>query len=69
MNRMEEIAKIFGLELGEEFNIVDEIYGDYGDFNPHKFTLKGVEDVKGFVNYINLVEIATGVYGIEKINK
>ena len=33
MNRMEEIAKIFGLELGEEFNIVGNV-----DYNPHKFT-------------------------------
>ena len=66
MNRMEEIAKIFGLELGEEFNIVDEFYGEY---NPHKFTSRGVEDCNGFVNYIDLVEIATGVYVIEKINK
>ena len=66
MNRMEEIAKIFGLELGEEFNIVDEFYGEH---NPHKFTHTGVEDCNGIVNYIDLVEIATGVYVIEKINK
>ena len=64
MNRMEEIAKIFGLELGEEFNIVGNV-----DYNPHKFTLKGVEDCEGFVNFIDLVEIVTGVYGIEKIDK
>ena len=67
MNRMEEIAKIFGLELGEEFNIVGNV--DYEKYNPHKFTYKGVEDCNGFVNYIDLVEIATGVYVIEKINK
>lgn len=66
MNRMEEIAKIFGLKLGEEFNIVDEFYVDY---NPHKFTLEGVEDCEGCVNYIDLIAIATGVYGIEKIDK
>ena len=67
MNRMEEIAKIFGLELGEDFNIVgSEIYEKY---NPHRFTLEGVEDCNSFVNFIDLVEIATGVYVIEKINK
>ena len=67
MNRMEEIAKIFGLKLGEEFNIVGNV--DYEQYNPHKFTSRGIEDYKGFINYIDLVEIATGVCGIEKINK
>ena len=67
MNRMEEIAKIFGLELGEEFNIVGNV--NYEEYNPHKFTSRGIEDYEGCVNFIDLVEIATGVCGIEKINK
>ena len=67
MNRMEEIAKIFGLELGEEFNIVGNV--DYEEYNPDKFTSRGIEDYKGFINYIDLVEIVTGVYGINKIDK
>ena len=67
MNRMEEIAKIFGLELGEEFNIVGNV--DYEKYNPHKFTSRGIEDYKGFINFIDLVEIVTGVYGINKIDK
>ena len=67
MNRMEEIANLFGLKLGEDFNITgNEIYEKY---NPYRFTLEGIEDCDSFVNYINLVAIATGVYGIEKIDK
>ena len=70
MNRMEEVAKIFGLELGEEFNIVGDMDKEfYEEYNPHKFTSRGIEDCKGFINYIDLVEIVTGVYGINKIDK
>lgn len=66
MNRMEEIANLFGLKLGEYFNITgNEIYEKY---NPYRFTLEGIEDCNSFVNFIDLVEIATGVCGIEKIN-
>ena len=67
MNRMEEIANLFGLKLGEYFNITGN--KSYEQYNPHKFTLEGVEDCGSFVNFIDLVEIATGVCGIEKINK
>ena len=56
----------FLVKAGSHTFEVDEFYGEH---NPHKFTYKGVEDCNGFVNYIDLVEIATGVYGIEKINK
>lgn len=45
INKMKELAGIFGLELGEEFNIMRD--GKYSEYNPHVFTEDGLVDKDG----------------------
>lgn len=64
-NKMEQVAKILGVELGEEFDI-----GEYPDYSPYYFTEKGL-DRRGFVcsydnlNYV-LNELLTGKLTLKK---
>ena len=64
-NKMKELAGIFGLEIGEEFNIVDS-NGEYSEYNPHKFTEEGLidKDGDGVPITTNLIR---GTYIIERL--
>ena len=66
MNKMKEVAKALGYEVGEEFNIIFTA-GKYSRYNPFKFTETDLVDTFGgvFTNYIG--RIITGEYKIEKI--
>ncbi len=66
MNKMKEVAKALGYEVGEEFNIIFTA-GKYSRHNPFKFTETDLVDTFGgvFTNYIG--RIITGEYKIEKI--
>ena len=63
-NKMKELAGIFGLEIGEEFNMGDS--GKYSEYNPYVFTEEGLidKDGDGIPIPINLLR---GVYTIEKL--
>ena len=63
-NKTKEIAGIFGLELGEEFNIVSG--GEYSAYNPHKFTEEGIIDKDGDGTAL-LTNLMLGRYTIEKL--
>ena len=62
---MKEIAGIFGLELGEEFNISGE-YSEYLEYNPYVFTEEGLIDKDGDGTPIP-TNLLRGVYTIEKL--
>ena len=66
MNKMKEVAKALGYEVGEEFNLIFTA-GKYSRYNPFKFTETDLVDTFGgvFTNYIG--RIITGEYKIEKI--
>ena len=68
MNKMKEVAKALGYEVGEEFNLIFTD-GKYSRYNPFKFTETDLVDKNGDVltNYIG--RIITGEYKIEKIPK
>jgi hypothetical protein len=66
MNKMKEVAKALGYEVGEEFNLIFTA-GKYSRYNPFKFTETDLVDKNGdvFTNYIG--RIITGEYKIKKI--
>ena len=66
MNKIKEVAKALGYEVGEEFNLIFTD-GKYSRYNPFKFTETDLVDTFGgvFTNYIG--RIITGEYKIEKI--
>ena len=66
MNKMREVAKALGYEVGEEFNIILDD-NKYSEYNPFKFSETNLVDEYGsvFTNYIG--RIITGEYKIEKI--
>ena len=66
MNKMKEVAKLLGCELGEEFNV---IYNDgkYSKYNPFKFTETSLVDKDGDDSDIGILQLITGDYKIEKI--
>ena len=63
-NKMKELAGIFGLELGEEFNI--SYSGKYSEYNPYVFTEEGLIDKDGDGTPIS-TRLLRGVYTIEKL--
>lgn len=63
-NKMKELAGIFGLEIGEEFNISSN--GEYLEYNPYTFTEDGLIDKDGDGAPI-LTHLLQGVYIVEKI--
>ena len=64
-NRMEEVAKLFGLELEEEFEI--------GKFEHYKFTVNGLmfwsKDHQAWVHYDITEQLLLGRYEIVKLSK
>ena len=66
MNKMKEVAKALGYEVGEEFNLIFTD-GKYSRYNPFKFTETDLVDTFGgvFTNYIG--RIITGEYKIKKL--
>ena len=69
MNYMAEVAKIFGVELGERFNIVDNRSGDASKSN-YYFSDFGLmvenEEYSAFESSV-LVELLKGGYTIKRI--
>ena len=71
-NKMKEIAGIFGLEIGEDFNITcNREYSEYiphrfTGYNPHRFTEDGLKDKDGDETPIP-TNLMRGVYTIEKL--
>ena len=63
-NKMKEIAGLFGLELGEEFNI--SYGGKYSEYNPYTFTAEGLVDKDGDGCLVP-TNLLRGVYTIEKL--
>jgi|GEM_PF-1311280 len=61
MNKMKEVAKISGVELGEPFNIVGDNY------NPYKFTLEGLTGSDGNVYPISQHDLLLGRLQIKKL--
>ena len=66
MNKIKEVAKLLGCEVGEEFNIIYNT-GKYSVRNPFKFSETDLLDKFGgvFADYIGW--LITGEYKIEKI--
>ena len=64
-NKMKELAGIFGLEIGEEFNIIYND-GEYSQYNPHKFTEEGLVDKDGYGVPIS-TNLMRGAYSIERL--
>jgi len=64
MNRMNEIANMFGVQLDEEFNVIGN---DYTERNPLKFTEKGLIDTGGFLHSSVLKRLLIGELQIEKL--
>jgi len=61
MNKMKEVANIFGVQLDEEFKIV----GD--NCNPYKFTLEGLTGSAGNVRPVTQNDLLIGRLQIEKL--
>ena len=64
-NKMKEIAGVFGLEIGEEFNVIYDD-GKYSEYNPYTFTEEGLVDKDGDWSPIP-TRLLRGVYTIEKL--
>lgn len=64
-NKMKELAGIFGLELGEKFNIKYS-NGECLEYTPHEFTEEGLIDKDGDGTPIT-INLLRGVYTIEKL--
>ena len=66
MNKIKEVAKLLGCEVGEEFNIIYNT-GKYSVRNPFTFSETDLLDKFGdvFADYIGW--LITGEYKIEKI--
>lgn len=58
---MKEVAKLLGVELGEEFNILGSYY------NPHVITEEGVFNRDGDFCISYLTRMLTGKFKIEKL--
>jgi len=65
-NYWEEIVRVFGFELGEEFNIIDE-NGSQTPFSPYKFTECGILDKDGDNASTILVILINDEYTIERL--
>ena len=67
-NKMKEIAMIFGLEIGEEFNIKNNNNGDYLQYSPYKFTEEDLvdKDKHSCPSWI-ISGLIRGKYTIEKL--
>ena len=66
MNKMKEVVKLLGYEVGEEFNIILN-NGDYSVYNPFKFTDMDLVDSCGDSRMYYLLLLIKGTYKIEKI--
>lgn len=66
MNKIKEVAKVLGYEVGEEFNIIFG-NGEYSEYNPFKFTETSLVDKDGEVVNNHIGCIITGYYTTEKI--
>lgn len=66
MNKMKEVAKLLGCEVGEEFNVIYNT-GSYSTYNPFKFTETSLVDKEGDDSDKILIRLVTGRYTIEKI--
>ena len=67
-NKMKEIAMIFGLEIGEEFNIKNNNNGDYLQYSPYKFTEEDLVDKDGHSSPSWIISgLIRGKYTIEKL--
>ena len=66
MNKMKEVAKALGYEVGEEFNVTYN-NGSYLNCNPFKFSETDIVNKDGDVFTDYLGRIITGEYKIEKI--
>ena len=64
-NKMKELAGIFGLQLGEEFNVKYND-GEYLEYNPYTFTEDGLIDKDGDGTPIP-ISLLRGIYTIEKL--
>jgi len=64
MNRMKEVANLFGLQLDEEFKIVGS---DYTERNPLKFTEKGLMGTDGSLYSDALKRLLVGKLQIKKL--
>ena len=65
MNKMKEVTKLLGLEIGEKFNIIYD-NGSYSNYNPYYFTETKFLNRNG-TNIECLLELITGHYAIEKL--
>ena len=65
-NKMKEIAGIFDLEIGEEFNVIYDD-GKYSEYNPYRFTEEeGLIDKDGDGSPLP-TRLLRGIYTIEKL--
>ena len=66
MNKIKEVAKLLGYEVGEEFNIICND-GKYSKYNPFKFTETDLlnNDNSRCTSYV--VDLITGYYTTEKL--
>ena len=65
-NKMKELAGIFGVELGEDFNLKDKD-GVYLEYNPYRFTDGGIVDKdEDGINSMLCMQLIRGNYTIEK---
>lgn len=60
VNRVDKLANVFGIELNEEFDLVDCDNGLKIDNCPYKFTERGLIDKDGDVRRVLLNELLVG---------
>ena len=64
MNYMEQIAKMLGVEIGEEFDLYDG--EDLKEYSPYHFTNEGFVDFESDESYTILCGVLKGEYIIKK---
>ncbi|ALU14524.1 hypothetical protein ACH52_1744 [Eubacterium limosum] len=66
-NYMPEVARMLGVEIGEEFDVIYET-GQKSDWGPYKITRDGLVDESGnwTLHGTTLVNLLTGEYTLQK---
>lgn len=64
-NYMPEVAKMLGVAIGEEFDVLNE-NDEKVAYNPYKVTDNGIEDCEGDVANNSLIGLLIGEYTLQK---
>lgn len=65
-NYWAEVAKVLGVELEEEINIICD-NGEKSTYSPYMFTEEGLKDKDGDIALMTLKALASGGYVVDKL--